>query len=461
MGVITRAWTSFKLYPRLKTQKVMQRIDTYKRDDLLKFLGVSLFLLIAFLSSRFLVENPPVLILYFSGFIALVLIFFFNLRTGITLLVFLSPILNLIPDSVTLFPESHFSINLMGLINLSLPLFLVSYLLTHKDYKINSSLSKPISIFLGILLLTVFTSYDSWISLRHWFRLAMPISVYFLILQSFKTERQINQLKKVLLFSSIVPLLMGFYQIFYGFPESSILYSESKNIGFNRIIGSFSHPNGYAAYLVILIPLVISFYSENRKANQKLFYFLLLGGMLVSLFCTYTRVAWAAFFGSLTILGMARYKRIYLSLILSLLIIFLLIPNLNQAFLKRIQPDSSFYGRFSFNQLSLYLFSQKPLLGNGLGTYQLFSADVFGVMESSYGRDTGVGSHNDYLRFLSETGIVGFLAYLYLLYSLLRLGHTVFKNKIQTLKSDGSILLAVLAGILIYSLTDFILQAVS
>jgi len=432
----------------------MQRIETYKRDDLLKFLGISLFLLIGALSARLLVQNPPVLVLCFSGFLALVLIFFFNLRTGIILLIFLSPLLFLIPESISLFPDSSFSINLMGLLNLFLPFLLVFYLLTHKYKKITSSLSKPILIFLGILFLTVFTSYDSWISLRNLFRLAMPISVYFLILQSFKTEEQIDQLKKVLLFSSIAPLLMGIYQIFYGIPESSELYAIYKSVDLNRIIGSFPHPNWYAAYLVVLIPLTISFYSENRNANKKFFYLLLLGGMLISLFCTYTRVAWAAFLGSITIMGIIRYKKIYLSLILILLALFLLIPSLNQIFMNRIQLDTSFYGRFSFNQLSLYLFSQKPILGHGLGTYQLLSTDVFGVAQSSYGRDTGVASHNDYLKFLSETGVVGFLAYLFLLYSLLKLGHIIFKNKIPTLKSEGSILVAVIAGILIYSLTD-------
>jgi O-antigen ligase len=439
---------------RAEEQKAMQRIEVYNKDKLYKFFGFGLLLLMEILFSRLLVQTPSVLFLYISGFLTFILILFFNLRTGIILLVLFSPLLNFIPASVSFFPESHFSINLMGLINLSLPLFLVSYLLTHKNYKINSSLTKPILIFLGILLLTVFTSNDSWISFRHWFRLAMPISVYFLILQGFKTEMQINQLKKVLLFSSIVPLLSGFYQIFYGFPETSILYTAYKNISVNRIIGSFSHPNGYAAYLVILIPLVISFCSEKRRSNKKLFYLLFLGGMLVSLFCTYTRVAWAAFFGSLTVMGMTRYKRVYMSLIMVLLIIFLLIPSLNQAFLKRIQPDSSFYGRFSFNQLSLYLFSQKPILGHGFGAYQLLSANAFGVSESIYGRDMGVAPHNDYLLFLSETGIIGFLAFIFLIYSLLKLGNTIYKNKNLILKAEGSILLAVLTGVLIFGLTD-------
>ncbi len=432
----------------------MQRIETYKRDVLLKFLGISLFLLIGSLSARLLVQNPPVTVLCFSGFFALLFIFVFNIRTGITLLVFLSPLLYLIPESVSLFPNSPFSINLMGLLNLFLPFLLVFYLLTHKYEKATSPLSKPVLIFLGILFLTVFNSYDSWISLRNWFRLAMPISVYFLILRSFKTEEQINQLKKVLLFSSMVPLLMGIYQIFYGIPESSELYAIFKGVDLNRIIGSFPHPNWYAAYLVILIPLVISSYSENRKANQKLFYLLLLGGMLVSLFCTYTRVAWAAFLASLTILGTARYKRIYLSLILVLLIVFLLIPGLNQAFLKRIQLDTSFYGRFSLNQFSLYLFSQKPILGCGVGSYELLSTSMFGDLGTSYGKNTSYGAHNDYLRFLSETGVAGFLAYLFLLYSLLKLGYKVFKNNIPTLKAEGCVLLAVLTGILMYSLTD-------
>jgi O-antigen ligase len=436
----------------------MQRIETYRREDLLKFIGISLFLLTGVLFSQLLVQISPVLFIYLSGFLALLIIFFFNLRAGIILLVFLYPLLSLVPDSVIIFPESTFSVNLTGLLNLFSPLFLLVYLLTHKGEKISSSLTKPILIFLGILLLTVFTSFDSWISLRNFFRLAMPISVYFLILQSFKTEEQIDQLKKVLLYSSIMPLLLGFYQILSGIPQTSEFYaiSQSDNtyIDLNRIISSFAHPNQYAAYLVILIPLVIFFYSENRNAGKKFSYLLLLAGMLISLFCTYARVAWAAFLGSLTILGMIRFKKIYLSLVLILLVLFLLIPSLNQIFMKRIQPDNSFYQRFSFNLFSLYLISQKPILGWGTGCYSLLSASTFGNLESSYGRDISFRAHNDYLMFLSEIGIVGFSAYLFLFYSLFKLGHKIFKNKSTNLQSEGSILLAVLAGVLLYNLSD-------
>jgi O-antigen ligase len=156
----------------------------------------------------------------------------------------------------------------------------------------------------------------------------------------------------------------------------------------------------------------------------------------------------------MTVLGMVRYRKIYIGLILALLVLFLLIPSLNQKFLKRLEPDTSLYGRFSLNELSLYLFSQKPFLGSGFGTYQLFSAKFIEELGSGYGRGMGVAPHNEYLKFLCETGAVGFLAFIFLLYSLLRLGYRTFKSKAVTLKSEGSILLAVLTGILVYSLTD-------
>jgi O-antigen ligase len=365
---------------------------------------------------------------------------------GVKILIFGAPLLTLIQKSTTLFPDTPYSINLSGMLNIFIPFFTFLYLWLNPGTSRNSHLHRPITLFLSISLLTILISHDKWITLREWFGLAMPITLYFLILASFRTKEDLDKLRKILIYSVFIPLAFSLFQIFNGEPDA---------LGLNRVYGTFAHPNGFACYLVVLMPLVVYLYQGASNINRKTFYLVIFALMLLSLFCTYTRVAWVAFLVSMLILGFSKYKKFYLKLILISLIILLFIPGLNQIFLNRIQPDDSFYGRFSFNQFSLTLFSQKPILGHGLGTYALLSTPIFGEKGERYGRTSGAGAHNDYLRTLAETGIIGLFAFLFLFYSLFKMGRRIYQSGDYSLKSEALVLLAVLVSILVYGLTDF------
>ena len=111
--------------------------------------------------------------------------------------------------------------------------------------------------------------------------------------------------------------------------------------------------------------------------------------------------------------------------------------------------------RFQINRDALHMFSQRPILGWGLGTFET----VYPQFRSFYTNLLVDKAHNDYLQLLAETGIVGFAVMLWFLISVFRRA----LPKIRNWPSDvnGAVTLAAvigIAGILVHSFVDFNLE---
>jgi len=101
---------------------------------------------------------------------------------------------------------------------------------------------------------------------------------------------------------------------------------------------------------------------------------------------------------------------------------------------------------------TLRLFLNHPLLGTGLGTFQM----VYPPYDSEYDGKIVNHAHNDYLEVLAETGVVGGLCCAWFLGILLLNG---LKGMAESDSSFGSALnlsgLVACSGILVHSLVDF------
>jgi len=111
--------------------------------------------------------------------------------------------------------------------------------------------------------------------------------------------------------------------------------------------------------------------------------------------------------------------------------------------------------RLSIDRDCLKMFAQKPLTGWGLGVF----TEVYPQFRSFYTNLTIDKAHNDYLQFLVETGVVGFVIIGWFLFSVYRAG----LRKVRTSPHDfnGHVALAALlgvTGILVHGFVDFNLQ---
>ena len=104
---------------------------------------------------------------------------------------------------------------------------------------------------------------------------------------------------------------------------------------------------------------------------------------------------------------------------------------------------------------SLHMFAHRPVLGWGLGTFPT----VYPQFRSFYTNSFVNAAHNDYLQFLTETGMLGFGIAIWLLVAAVR--SAIRKTKNWPSDVNGAVSLAALlgiSGILIHSLVDFNLQ---
>ena len=78
-------------------------------------------------------------------------------------------------------------------------------------------------------------------------------------------------------------------------------------------------------------------------------------------------------------------------------------------------PQSSIGIRWQTGQVALRMFLDSPLWGQGTGAYHVFAARHFGHCDA-----TCFHPHNQYLFFAAEHGVIGLLAYGYLLFAIFR-----------------------------------------
>ena len=111
--------------------------------------------------------------------------------------------------------------------------------------------------------------------------------------------------------------------------------------------------------------------------------------------------------------------------------------------------------RWNITKDCLRVFSHRPTLGWGLGTFPI----VYPSYRSFYTNLFVNEAHNDYAQVLVETGLLGFILMLWFLISLYR--HGLPTSRRWEFKWDGAVSLAALlgcTGILVHSFVDFNMQ---
>jgi putative inorganic carbon (hco3(-)) transporter len=189
-------------------------------------------------------------------------------------------------------------------------------------------------------------------------------------------------------------------------------HSQFTSGGFERYEGTFSQPNPFAIYLTMLIVMGAALFphlSQKRKVGMAV----LLSLSLVCLYFTYTRSAWIACIIGLFAVAFIGRRRLMLGIMVGGIMVSLVaLPSILGRFADLGASTSaagyssnSLEWRFSYWGDVLPLAAKDPITGIGLNM-------------SSFETDQAKEPHNDFLRAYVETGIIGTIAYLALLVSM-------------------------------------------
>jgi putative inorganic carbon (HCO3(-)) transporter len=252
--------------------------------------------------------------------------------------------------------------------------------------------------------------------LLEWMRLAMALPVFVWAAWSVRSVRQMNQVVAVVLVSAVYPIVDGLIQVASG-------RTHDHGGDFGSVTGPFSHPNGFASYLTIVLVLALVAFFEARSIGLRLALGLLLAGGLTCLLFTYTRASWIGFALAVVLLGALRYRRLLLIGLLGVAIVVIASPGTTHKAEQRFSDlsaqsesytnNSWTWRRKQWSRMIPYGLD-RPLTGRGFGGYARDTLLVLGTQDPQLSTKPrkphgalGFGAHNDYVKALVETGIPG------------------------------------------------------
>ncbi|WP_131742777.1 O-antigen ligase family protein, partial [Actinomadura roseirufa] len=177
--------------------------------------------------------------------------------------------------------------------------------------------------------------------------------------------------------------------------------------GLLRPHGTFWHPNVLGVYCALMLTMAAGLLPHLETRHRGALG-VLATGLGVGLVAGYARGAWLAALAGLVVVALLTDRRILAVLGVAVLVPIIAVPSVRDRItdLGDASPgasESSLTWRFEHWSEVLHLIGGNPVTGIGPGTAR-----------AALGKEV----HNDYLRALAETGVVGLLAYLALLAAL-------------------------------------------
>jgi len=303
-------------------------------------------------------------------------------------------------------------------------------------------------IFLGVTLATLFsvdtiTSAGIW---RGWF--IVPLIFFIIIISYLKSKEQVRDILFALFLSGIGVALVAFF------------YWLNDNLTYDgRLQAFYFSPNHLAMYLSPILILSFYLYPFFKKKISRILLFTADCLLFIVIYLTYSYGAWLGIGGALIFILIIFFRSrvlenkrhfFYLIIFFMLLVVFSFvwqIPSQKfQGFLDFSYP--SWQSRLIIWQSAGTIIKDHSLIGIGPGMFQKYYLDYQAKL-SPYLEWAVPQPHNLFLAFWLQTGLLGLIGFIWLLFKFFRSGISK-----KTPKKLLFVLMAAMIYILIHGLVD-------
>lgn len=304
-------------------------------------------------------------------------------------------------------------------------------------------LNKALAVLFIVKFLSVIFSCDYALSWRGLFGKELKyMLLFFVIVEALNRRRRLIAVLIAIVLSVLLIIVDSCVQHFHGidFLRHNVLI---------RLRASFATANAFAAWLVIMIPLFLGLAGWLKNRILKFSFIFLALILTVCLVLSFSRGGWIGFVFAMSLAAVFIFKNAKLKIKMAALFFsfclfagFFCMPpatlfEIKSAVKSFCRVDFSCYGGGSLmdrlvsfgdteeigvvNRLSLWsealhLIENDPLFGCGLNTYVTAVKQYKGLeAEVAY-------SHNSYLQMAAETGIPGFMVFLWFLFRFFKEG---------------------------------------
>jgi O-antigen ligase len=338
-------------------------------------------------------------LLAFGIALAIPLVFAINLEAGVLTLILLRPSLDTFADSSlgSLGGQRLNPASLMAIVTIAIA---VPYMIEQRRRLMAAPSILPYAAFAVFAASGILVSPNPGTSATEWVRLVSILVTYALVYVSTRSRAQVARVLIAVVLSGVIPAAVGVGQYVWG---------GQRTIGdYSRLTGTFVHPDPYGIYLALVITVGMTVFLARASWGRWLVAPALLV-LIAALVGSYTRTAWVMTGIAVLVLGALRFRRLLLLAPLLVAAVIIAVPSTATRFNDLSTPRPNPYGTGnSFNSRvkqwrdALPKADRRPLTGLGLTAI---------VDESQYAQHV----HSDYVRTLVETGVFGFISYVWLL----------------------------------------------
>ena len=187
---------------------------------------------------------------------------------------------------------------------------------------------------------------------------------------------------------------------------------------------SYAH---YGAFVGVILLLLLARSLFDRGKYDRVIWTILLGYFAVAMCFSFSRGAWISLIAAAGFMilqksaGSQHKKLLLIGGSVALFMFLLLLPPVSGMLMSRISTITSFgYGANRVRLLrwatALAMFRRRPIIGCGYGSFaRTFVNDP--TLQGAYVSQFAMGAHNKYLQILAETGLVGFIAWMWIIIS--------------------------------------------
>lgn len=273
-----------------------------------------------------------------------------------------------------------------------------------------------ILVFVLIYLLSGVISLDMNSSIKIAMLVTSFMLFYFVIVNSITNKKSLKIMLNIFVIVGGLVSLLGVYQYLFAgsFASSSFVDKEMFEDIKTRVNGTFDNPNVLGEYLLFVIPIIGSLFFGEKGVLKKIFYAGLGGVTVICLALTYSRGCYLGILLAFAVFLLL----INLKWIIAFLVTLMIAPTfLPASILNRFSSignmaDSSTSYRVSIWKGAIDMIKDYWYRPIGQGTtafnsiYPLYSYSGVGAQHA----------HNLFLQLLIETGIIGIVSFVSILY---------------------------------------------
>ena len=331
-------------------------------------------------------------------------------------------------------------------------LWILRILNNEEFYFEKTNLNLPILIFILLMTVSLLRSQFFMVSLNDYIIFLFYFLIYFLIINNINHKIQFDSLIKLFFITATIIAIYALMQ-YYGFdPYLKELSAITSTIG---------QKNWVSNYLVLIFPLIFSYFLLENRKKYKLYYYLSVSIIYATLMICQSRGIWISIICTFLIGIFLIYKykifdvfkknKKWMTLIILTFLLITIIYStdnpLNKSYLTIPQraltildeQDPSINTRLLIWKTTFEMIKDYPLLGTGIGTFKinyLYYQAKYLNNNSGYIRylANAKEAHNEYLQIAAEMGLFGLGVFGLIIYTF----YTLIINFIKKKNNDLS-----------------------